>query len=97
MTMSLRDQTTLRIVLYEGNGSEPFGAPERFAANYIRFVRRLAVKSRPPTAVRSWFWAGSTNPNRRKPKTPLGRLAYAFKTSPVSTPIASSKPLILLA
>lgn len=30
--MSLRDQTTLRVVLYEGAGSEPLRAEDRFAA-----------------------------------------------------------------
>jgi len=30
--MSLTDQTSVRIVLYEGNGSQPLGATERFAA-----------------------------------------------------------------
>src|SRR5438034_550588 len=53
------------------------------------------VKSRPPTAVRFWFWAGSTKPNRHKPKTPPDRSAYAFKTSPGSTPIALWQRLIL--
>jgi len=43
MTMSLKDQTTLRIVLYEGNGSEPLPAPERFAAISMLLERGFAV------------------------------------------------------
>src|SRR6267378_2775908 len=30
--MSLKDQTTLRVVLYEGSGSQPLESQERFAA-----------------------------------------------------------------
>ena len=30
--MSLKDQTTLSVVLYEGDGSQPLEAQERFAA-----------------------------------------------------------------
>jgi Pyruvate/2-oxoacid:ferredoxin oxidoreductase delta subunit len=41
--MSLRDQTTLRVVLYEGNGAQPFSAEERFTALSALLERGFAV------------------------------------------------------
>ncbi len=41
--MSLQDQTTLRIVLYEGDGSQPLEAPGRFAAMTALLEKGFAV------------------------------------------------------
>ncbi|MHB8521493.1 MAG: ferredoxin family protein [Limisphaerales bacterium] len=41
--MSLRDQTTLRVVLYEGNGSQPLEAGARFAALTALLEKGFAV------------------------------------------------------
>ena len=41
--MSLKDQTTLRIVLYEGDGSQPLAAPDRFAAMSALLEKGFAV------------------------------------------------------
>ena len=41
--MSLKDQTTLRIVLYEGDGSQPLAAPDRFAAMTALLEKGFAV------------------------------------------------------
>lgn len=41
--MSLKDQTTLRIVLYEGNGAQPLEASDRFMAMSTLLERGFAV------------------------------------------------------
>src|SRR5213592_976083 len=41
--MSLKDQTTLRIVLYEGNGAQPLEISDRFAAMTALLERGFAV------------------------------------------------------
>jgi Pyruvate/2-oxoacid:ferredoxin oxidoreductase delta subunit len=41
--MSLKDQTTLRIVLYEGNGAQPLEANDRFAAITSLLERGYAI------------------------------------------------------
>src|SRR5438046_2292472 len=41
--MSLKDQTTLRVVLYEGDGAQPLAAGERFAAVSALLERGFAV------------------------------------------------------
>jgi Pyruvate/2-oxoacid:ferredoxin oxidoreductase delta subunit len=41
--MSLKDQTTLRIVLYEGNGAQPLQATDRFAAMSALLEKGFAV------------------------------------------------------
>src|SRR6267378_5168292 len=41
--MSLKDQTTLRIVLYEGNGAQPLEATDRFAAMSALLEKGFAV------------------------------------------------------
>jgi Pyruvate/2-oxoacid:ferredoxin oxidoreductase delta subunit len=41
--MSLKDQSTLRVVLYEGEGAEPLEAPDRFAAMTALLERGYAV------------------------------------------------------
>ena len=41
--MSLKDQTTLRVVFYEGNGARPLEAPNRFAAMSALLERGYAV------------------------------------------------------
>jgi Pyruvate/2-oxoacid:ferredoxin oxidoreductase delta subunit len=41
--MSLRDQTTLRVVLYEGAGADPVPASERFAALSVLLEKGYAV------------------------------------------------------
>ena len=41
--MSLKDQTTLRVVLYEGHGSQPLEAGERFAAMNALLEKGFAV------------------------------------------------------
>ncbi len=41
--MTLRDQATLRVVLYEGTGSQPLAAEERFAAVSALLERGYAV------------------------------------------------------
>jgi Pyruvate/2-oxoacid:ferredoxin oxidoreductase delta subunit len=41
--MSLKDQSTLRVVLYEGQGTQPFDASERFAAMTSLLERGFAL------------------------------------------------------
>jgi Pyruvate/2-oxoacid:ferredoxin oxidoreductase delta subunit len=41
--MSLKDQTTLRVVLYEGNGAQPLEATDRFAAMSALLEKGFAV------------------------------------------------------
>ena len=41
--MSLKDQTTLRIVLYEGDGAQALGATDRFAALTTLLERGYAI------------------------------------------------------
>src|SRR5688572_28254620 len=41
--MSLKEQSTLRVVLYEGEGAESLGADERFAAMTALLDRGYAV------------------------------------------------------
>ena len=41
--MSLKDQSTLRVVLYEGQGAQPFDAVERFAAMTALLERGFAL------------------------------------------------------
>ena len=41
--MSLKDQTTLRVVLYEGNGAQPLEASDRFAAMTSLLEKGFAV------------------------------------------------------
>jgi Pyruvate/2-oxoacid:ferredoxin oxidoreductase delta subunit len=41
--MSLKDQSTLRVVLYEGQGAQPFDAGERFAAMTTLLERGFAL------------------------------------------------------
>jgi len=41
--MSLKDQTTLRVVLYEGNGAQPLEANDRFAAMTTLLEKGFAV------------------------------------------------------
>src|SRR6185312_11345729 len=41
--MSLKDQTTLRVVLYEGNGAQPLEAGDRFAAMTSLLEKGFAV------------------------------------------------------
>jgi Pyruvate/2-oxoacid:ferredoxin oxidoreductase delta subunit len=41
--MSLKDQTTLRVVLYEGNGAQPLEATDRFAATFALLEKGFAV------------------------------------------------------
>jgi Pyruvate/2-oxoacid:ferredoxin oxidoreductase delta subunit len=67
MSMSLKDQTTLRIVLYEGSGSEPLNADERYAA-----IHGLLEKGF--TVTRS-TGAGRVAPADRTSLLVLGRFA----------------------
>ncbi|PYI89683.1 MAG: Fe-S cluster protein [Verrucomicrobia bacterium] len=41
--MSLKDQTTLRIVLYEGEGAQPFDAADRYAAASALLEKGFAI------------------------------------------------------
>ena len=41
--MSLKDQSTLRVVLYEGDGAQPLEAPDRFAAMSALLEKGYAV------------------------------------------------------
>jgi Pyruvate/2-oxoacid:ferredoxin oxidoreductase delta subunit len=41
--MSLKDQSTLRVVLYEGDGAQPLGAPDRFATMTALLERGYTV------------------------------------------------------
>src|ERR1700752_5382999 len=41
--MSIKDQTTLRVVLYEGHGAQPLEIAERFAAMTALLERGFAV------------------------------------------------------
>ncbi len=41
--MAIKDQTTLRVVLYEGDGAQPLTAPDRFAAFSALLERGYAV------------------------------------------------------
>ena len=67
--MSLQDQTTLHVVLYEGTGSTPWSAPDRFAALNALLDKGYAV-------TRSHGPASGTldlTPNSKDPLLVLGR------------------------
>jgi len=73
--MSLRDQTTLRIVLYEGAGAEPLPSSDRMAAITALLERGFSITrttgrggSPKPIRVRCW-WSAVSQKESRLPMT----------------------------